>query len=165
MRSIRACAATLVLVGCASAMPVEDADRTIEVVQEVPGISKDQIFNATKVWVAGNFRSAKQIIEYENREEGTLIGNASIPFPCSGIGCTGNDDWHMPFTMRVDMKDGRFRIGFTNVRLVWTPTPYRSGYDGPVRTQGNWESVKARLSGLAPELRKAIVEGQKKRDF
>jgi len=71
--------------GCAGMQPIQETDRTFDGVFETPGFSKDQIFTSTKIWIAENFRSAKSVIEYENKEEGTLIGKGAIPSPCQRI--------------------------------------------------------------------------------
>jgi len=55
-------------VGCAGLQPIADADRTFERIVEAPGYSKKQIFNGTKIWIAENFRSAKAVLEYENKK-------------------------------------------------------------------------------------------------
>ena len=61
----------LLFVGCAKALT--DTDRTFDCVYEVPEKSKDQIYSSTKIWIAENFRSAKAVIEYDNKEEYTLM--------------------------------------------------------------------------------------------
>lgn len=153
--------ASLVLAGCASAMPVQDYE--LSAVFETPGKSKDEIFKATKVWIAENFRSAKSVIEYESQADGTLIGNGVIPYPCRGLECVGKSNWSVPFTMRSDMKDGRFRLEFSNVRLRWPPTMTYPGRDGPVNTQGDWDAIKGALLDLGPALSLAIA--RKPREF
>jgi hypothetical protein len=152
----------LVLAGCAAVAPAPtgDVDSKIEVAQEMPGVSKGQIFDASKAWIGANFRSGKRIIEYENREEGTLIANSTVPFPCSGSECTGKGDWVVLFTMRVDIKDGGSRVSFPSVLLTWPQLSYRPGYEGPVRPYGNWDAVKARLLRLAAELQRSSVQRQ-----
>lgn len=70
MRPGVACAVVVLvalLAGCAGMQPVTEADRTFEGSFEAPGATKDQIYNATKVWIAENFRSAKAVIEYDNQ--------------------------------------------------------------------------------------------------
>jgi len=61
------------LAGCAGLQPIADADRTFERIVEAPGYSKEQIFNGTKIWIAENFKSAKAVLEYENKDAGTII--------------------------------------------------------------------------------------------
>lgn len=159
-----------VLSGCAGMQPVAEADRTIEGVFEAPGASKDQVFSATKIWIAENFRSAKAVIEYENKEEGTLIGNGVIPYPCSGLDCIAKNDWTIPFTMRVDMKDQKFKLTFSNIRLSWPPSynatfGAQSGHDGPISTQGDMDAVKPKLLAFGPQLTAAIQKNRGSKDW
>jgi len=120
-------------------------DRTIEQVFEAPGYSKEQIFSSTKIWIAENFRSSKSVLEYENKDSGTIIGNGIIPYPCSGLGCMVQGDWKVPFTMRVDIKDQKFRLTFTNLRLSWpadnSKYGVRTAYDGPIGRQGAFDAI------------------------
>ncbi|MBD1584926.1 DUF4468 domain-containing protein [Pseudoalteromonas sp. S16_S37] len=83
--------ATIVIIlglgGCASTQPVTEADRTFEKVVDAPSYSKDQIYTSTKIWIAENFKSAKSVIELDSKEDGIIIGNGIIQYPCSGMEC------------------------------------------------------------------------------
>lgn len=144
------------LSGCAGMQPISEADRTFNAVYEVPEATKEKIFTATKIWIAENFRSAKAVIEYENKEEGTLIGNGVIPYPCSGLDCVAKGNWTVPFTMRVDMKDQKFKLTFTNISIARPPlyangVYYPAGND-PIHLQGDLDSIKPRLLSFGNEL-------------
>lgn len=157
MRKILMAALVVVVSGCAGMQPVSEADRTFNAVFEVPDSSKDKIFTATKIWIAENFRSAKSVIEYENKEEGTLIGNGVIPYPCSGLECVAKADWSVPFTLRVDIKDQKFKLTFSNIKLSWPPSynstfGAQSGHDGPVSQQGDLDAIKPKLLDFGNEL-------------
>lgn len=146
--------------GCAGMQPIAEADRTFNAVFETPGSSKDKIFTATKVWIAENFRSAKAVIEYENKEEGTLIGNGVIPYPCSGLDCVAKGNWTVPFTMRVDMKEQKFKLTFTNISVARPPlyangVYYPAGND-PIHLQGDLDSIKPKLLGFGSDLKASI---------
>ena len=161
----------LVLVsGCAGMQQVTEADRTLDGVFEASGFSKDQIFTATKIWIAENFRSAKSVIEYENKEEGTLIGNGIIPYPCSGLEHITKADWTVSFTMRVDIKDQKFKLTFSNVRLSWPPS-YNStfgsqrGHDGPVRLQGDMDAIEPKLLSFGNALLVSMSSNKKAKDW
>src|SRR5271169_7225778 len=117
----------LFLAGCAGLQPIADTDRTFERVVEAPSYSKEQIFDGTKIWISENFKSAKAVLEYENKNDGTIIGNGIINYPCSGIECMGTGDWKVPFTMRVDIKDKKFRLTFSNLSLTYPPAQGRAG--------------------------------------
>lgn len=169
VRALMLFAVTL-LSGCAGMQPVTETDRTVDAVFEVPGASKDQIFSATKIWIAENFRSAKAVIEYENKEEGTLIGNGSTSYPCGGLDCVAKHDWTVPFTMRVDMKDQKFKLTFSNIRLSWPPSynatfGAQAGHDGPVSTKGDMDAIKPKLLAFGPQLSAAIQKNSGAKDW
>ena len=64
----------------------------------------------------------------------------------------------------------KIRLTFSNLRLSW-PASYNSvagmqpAYDGPINTQGDYESVKAKLLTLGPELVSAIKRGTTSHDW
>lgn len=153
--------ATSLLLGCAIPQPITEADRTFERVVEAPGYSKDQIFEATKIWIAENFRSAKAVLEYENKEAGTIIGNGAVRYPCSGMECIGKGNWKVLFTMRTDMKDNKFRLTFSNIQLSWPPS-YSStfgaqpGYTGPVNSRNDLEKIRPELLKFGDQVRSSI---------
>jgi hypothetical protein len=160
----------LIQAGCASMQPITDTERTFDAVYEVPGFTKDQIFNSTKIWIAENFRSAKAVLEFENKEQGVLIGNGSIKYPCSGLECLAKDDWTIPFTMRVDMKDGKFKLTFSNLRLAWPPS-YNSTYgasagrDEPINQRGDLLAAKPSLLAFGNQITAAVQKNSNVKDW
>jgi hypothetical protein len=162
--------AALMQVGCAGMQPITDAERTFDAIFEVPGFTKDQIFNSTKIWIAENFHSAKAVLEFENKEQGVLIGNGSIKYPCSGLECLAKDDWSIPFTMRVDMKDGKFKLTFSNLRLSWPPSynstyGASSGHDAPINQRGDLLAAKPKLLDFGNEIIAAVQKNSGTKDW
>lgn len=162
--------ACLVLVtGCAGMMPVDKSQLTFDRVVEAPGMTKDQIYDSTRMWIAENFRSAKAVLEYENKEAGTLIGNGSMQYPCSGMDCLTKNDWKTHYTMRVDIKDSKFKVSFSNLRITW-PAKYSYGSaqqagDIQVSTQGDLDVIKPKLLAFGDEIAAAISSNKAKSDF
>ncbi len=165
MKAMASFALLLLLTSCAGLEPVPDSERTFEGVFEAPGFTKDQIFTATRIWIAENFRSAKAVVEYENKEEGTLIGNGVISYPCNGIDCIAKGNWKVPFTMRVDMKDQKFRLTFSNLRLTWPPSSNYPAADGPMVQRGQLEAVRPKLLAFGPAILDSISSNRKASDF
>lgn len=150
----------LLLAGCA-VQPIAEADKTIERVMEAPTYSKEQIFNSTKIWIAENFKSAKSVIEYENKEDGTVIGNGVIDFPCSGMSCIGQEHWTVPFTMRVDMKNERLKLTFINVQIKYPASAYVSAYEGAVFNKLDLDKIKPELLKLGDKLLSSMDKNKK----
>lgn len=134
----------------------------IKQVFDASGYSKEQIFNGAKIWISENFRSAKAVLEYENKEAGTIIGNGNIPFPCQGFQCIGTGGWKVSFTMRADIKDQKFRLTFTNLRVFGTD---RGLYDGPIGRESSFNNVKDALSGFGREIVASLKKEQSKDDW
>ena len=150
--------------GCAGLEGLEEApesERTFERIVEVPGASKDRIFESTKVWIAQNFTSAKAVLEYENKTEGRIVGNGVINYPCSdGMECLGKGDWKVKFTMQVDIKEQKFKLTFSNLVLsappTYTTTFVLSGFERPVWQKGDLNSIKPALLKFGDRLATSI---------
>lgn len=136
--------------GSAAAADLTEEQRTIVQVFDAPDVDKVEIFRGGRKWIAENFRSAKAVIEYESAADGTIIGKGFIPYPCaSAWECVGKPDWKVPFTLRFEAKDERFRLTFTDIRIQW-PARFANGvtqpaFDGPVRTQKDMDKIRPQL--------------------
>jgi len=114
----------LFLMSCVGAQPIKEPYTSLEKIVNVPGANKDEIFDQTKIFIAENFRSAKAVMEYENKEKGTIIGNGSIQYPAEdGMAAVALANWRTNFTIRVDIKDEKFRCTFSNIKVAW-PASY-----------------------------------------
>lgn len=140
------------LAGCAGMQEITEEQRTITTVSDVPGLGRERIFAGTKIWIAENFRSAKAVLEYENKEDGTIIGNASIPYPCDGMSCLARGDWSVPFTIKVEMKDAKIRTTFSNIRVTYPPGQGLPAGNFPLKHQGDYETIKPALEALSGAL-------------
>jgi hypothetical protein len=132
--------------------PITEEERTIVQVYEAPGFTKDQLFTAARMWIAQNFKSAKAVIEYESKDEGAIIGNGSMAYPCGGgFKCLLTSEWRVPFTMKVETKDEKIRLTFTNIHLAW-PASFRSGISSPAHDDLVYQ--RKDLDAIRPELLK-----------
>jgi hypothetical protein len=149
--------ALLVCSGCAGMERVKEEDKSFSQVYEVPGKTKDVIYEKTKIWIAQNFKSAKSVLEYENKVDGTIIGNGIVQYPCEGLACVGQSDWMMPFTMKVDVKEDKFRLTFSNLRIAWPAKTdtlgFHSASDHEMWQQGDYEKAKRVLFQFGDEIK------------
>ena len=91
------------------------------------------------------FRSAKKVIEYENLDEGIIIGNGLKPNVKAG--------WDVGFTMRVDVKDEKFRISFHN--LYWKSIEGEQSFC----KQKEYDYVRPILLAYGPEIQHYLTTG------
>ena len=82
-----------------------------EQVINASGQSQREIYNKSRQWFSHYFVSGKSVVDYEDPQSGSIIGN--------GISKIGSDpfgiiQYNIRYTIRVDTKDGRFKVT-TNV--------------------------------------------------
>lgn len=89
-------------------LPIKNGGLVYEKVVEMPGKSKIDLYNNAKQWFVDYFKSSKDVIQNEDKEQGRITGKgiALIPFK-GGLGTTFMYDQHM--TIQVDCKDGKYR--------------------------------------------------------
>ena len=98
-----------------------------------------------------------------------MIGNGIIQYPCNGMECLAKNDWKVPFTIKVEMKDQKFKISFTNIKLSW-PASYNSGvispaYDGPINTQEDMNKIKPVLLKFGDDIMASMNSNKSKSDW
>ncbi|MEO9300546.1 DUF4468 domain-containing protein [Acinetobacter pittii] len=117
------------MVGCAMSPPMTQTTQPmaeVTSVVEVPNKSRDQIFEASKIWIAKSFKSANDVIQYADKSSGVIVGKGNIQFPCEGFiscGAFGNDK--VNFTIKIETKDNKARINFSDITR--TPLTYVQG--------------------------------------
>lgn len=101
----------LALAGCAGVMPMETKDMQMQKVIEVPGTTKDALFDKSRMWYAAAFRKANAVIQYENKENGRIMGNGIISI--SELG-TPRD---LKISVETEVKENRSRITVSGLTL------------------------------------------------
>lgn len=85
---------------------------------DIPNVKQDAIYEKSRQWVAKNFQSANAVIQYQDKETGSIIGKGNAKIPCSsGIICLDGSSQHLEFTFQVDSKDNRARISFSDIGI------------------------------------------------
>jgi len=83
-----------------------------EVVQ-VPGISKEQLYFRARAWFSNAFKSAKDVIQMDSKEAGTIIGKGNSTTIIVSIGIPLETPCH--YTVKIFCKDGRFKCEVTDI--------------------------------------------------
>lgn len=97
----------------------------VELIQDYPDQPKEKIFNTAKQWIAKNFKSANDVIQYSDLGSGTIVGKGNMVMPCKGfLRCT--NDTYLNFTLTVDTKDGKARFTFDDYYASYLNNPYIS---------------------------------------
>jgi len=89
---------------------------TFQRVYEINNINTNEIFDRTLEWMAKTFIDSREVIELKDRERGKIIGNGIVQFK----DVVNISD--CKYMVTIDIKDGRFRITFSN--YLWLGTSY-----------------------------------------
>ena len=76
------------------------------------------------------------------------------------------NDWKVHFTMRVDTKDEKFRVTFSNLILSWPARQdslgYHKAHEGPVWQKGDVQKIRPELLKIAAQIKESIVDSKTK---
>ena len=136
--------AYLLLTACVPTITVPNStpvnDASYQQVIELPNQTKQQIFEKSKQWMARTFVSPKNVFQYENLQEGRIIGNSTANLTSTVVNSLVGPvsvPYQAGFTMTEDIKDGKARITFERI--------YVQNASGTVWygiTQDGWDQLK-----------------------
>ena len=103
------------LVSCAS--PPEAVPPEQNIYQEVVEVDKsqDELYLLSNKWLVERFVSAKAVIEYQDKETGTITGNASAMMDMGAITAS-----EVRFNIVLEVKENKARITFKNMHFPKT---------------------------------------------
>ena len=78
-----------------------------------------QLYDAAKVYLAQNVQNIK--FDVEDKASNYFIASGNIKNPATGLGVLGEYNWKLYFSVRVDVKDNKFKMLFTNIRVMIPP--------------------------------------------
>jgi hypothetical protein len=82
-------------------------------------VAKNDIFYGSRRWVADVFKSAQDVIQYENLDDGKIIGKGIIQITPTGYGFNGTiseiNAGHISFTFEIIAKNYKCRIRIYNI--------------------------------------------------
>jgi len=83
-------------------------------VYEVPGYSRQEIYERSKMWVADTFVDAKEVIEIADPEKGLIMANGAFDL----VGPMSGKRQLTRFSLRIDVKDGKLRTTYKNFQML-----------------------------------------------
>lgn len=154
------------LAGCTTSPELQQAPSPLtEVGQvvEIKGHSKDQLFESSKIWMAKVFNSSNSVVQYADKNTGSIIGKGNIQYPCSGfIDCEAFGKDVVNFTIKIDTKDERVRVAFSDISRK--PLTYikggintNIGRDVPIMQVKQQQQVKAKLESIIQQYKQDII--------
>lgn len=96
---------------------------TCEAVVQVDSMKAGVMFNRALEWIAINYRSAKDVIQYSDQAAGKIICKGNFK-----VGLYMKEGW-VEHTMILEFKDGRYRYTFTDF-VYFSAGSDRVSFDG-----------------------------------
>ena len=157
------------LYGCAVSPELQHSPEPLAQVTQIidiEGQNKDKLFESSKIWMAKVFKSSNNVVQYADKESGSIIGKGSFQFPCEGFidcGAFGND--RVNFTIKIDTKDNKARLSFSDITR--TPLTYvkgglnaNMGKDLPITQVKQKQQVSTKFGFIIEQYRKDVVTQQ-----
>jgi len=164
------------LSGCAYVRTLPPEQLVIQKVVDAPNVSKEHIFEKSKIWFAKTFRqsmagwweqnSTRTVIQYENRDKGMLIANGAILYPLENLSESYKNGWEVRFTLQEEIQDGKARVSFSNLN-VFVPYMFCGIYAGPTSSYEKrlnaeeYEEVKPVFNAYLDQLGAYLVAPEK----
>jgi hypothetical protein len=100
---------------------------TAEFIRSVP-MQKDELFKRAVVWMVEGLGSARPFIRVQREELGTIVGKGTFD-----INIGGDVLLNMPVTyeLRIDVRDNRYRMSFSDIALPSDGIPRSIEYSDP----------------------------------
>ncbi len=103
------------LTACAEMKIVENANQPIEIVMDAPGKTKNQLFSSAKSWVAETRIAQMETVDAD-KDSNRIVVKGNGARPCDGtLDCMNHRDDTIGFTLRIDTKDGKIKMTYTNL--------------------------------------------------
>lgn len=119
MKYISLSLSIIFIVSCAGTLTTAEKDFEYQKVYEVAG-GKDTLFTKSLQWLAQTYTDSKEVIEYEDKEAGKIIGRGATqvmynPLAISPIML------NIRYSIKIDLKDNKARITFANIYNPQSP--------------------------------------------
>ena len=81
---------------------------------EVQELKAKELFIKSNEWIAQNFKSANDVIQFKDEETGKIIGKGNVSTHYKYLGVI-SDPVYADFTIEIAVKDGRYRCIISNI--------------------------------------------------
>lgn len=89
-------------------LPEKDGKVIYEEVDSMPGIEKDELYSRSKIWLVNTFKSAKDVVQLDDKQSGQLIGKGNFQYEYVVLLTSGT--WICSFTLQIDCRGNKARI-------------------------------------------------------
>jgi len=84
-----------------------------EVVQ-VDSVSKDELYNRAKLWLATAYNRSSDVLQMEDKDAGQIIGKAIIKYNPTVFSGSEQTKGTIKYTIKIFVKEGRYKYEITD---------------------------------------------------
>lgn len=102
-------------------IPIKDGQITYQDIIDMPNKSKSDLYRNAQQWFVDYFKSSKDVIQNQDKDDGIIIGKGFIDFNSKvGLGITMTS--HDKLTIKIECKDNKYR--YTIYDMIIYPPAY-----------------------------------------
>ncbi|HDY87340.1 MAG TPA: DUF4468 domain-containing protein [bacterium] len=110
---------------------------------------KDELYKLSNEWMAKTFKSSKAVIQYQDKEEGVIVGKGF-----TSVKYLGYVDTY--FTMTIEVKDEKLRVTLEDIYLHQIIQSIE--VESPLDLQQQWDKAKPELEEIIDRLEAYVKE-------
>ena len=122
-----AAVAFAILAGMAMAPSAHAQAFTAEFIRTA-ALQKHELFKHAVVWMTGSFGSARPFIRAQSAQLGTIVGRGALDINIGGDFLVNRP---VTYELRIDVRDNRYRMTFSDVELPSDGIPRSIHYSDP----------------------------------
>jgi hypothetical protein len=110
-------AAAILFSGCKAAKYVPEEERRIERTISIAGASKNELYLKANAWFVEAFNSAESVIEYQDKEDGAIMGKYILSMPYDvgyNLFTSSSLDYNIRQVILVEVREEAVRIRIRN---------------------------------------------------
>ncbi len=154
----------LLLVGCPAYRPMPPGEMTIVTELDTPGLSKEEIFRKSKIWMERHLYSRGEIIRKADRATGVIIANGYIDYTATDkFEAMDKIQYTITFDMEEEISGSMVTLKFYDLVMDipkyyhvdgrwWPLQEYSGGFSVPIEEQADFDAAKRGLLKVAERL-------------
>jgi hypothetical protein len=138
---------------------------------DLPGMTREEIYEKSNTWIVRNLYSKEDIIEVADRNAGLIVAKGLIGYPAAGkLEEIDKIQYTISFTMQANIRDQGVTIFFRDLLIdipkyyyhrprLWQIDEYYGGYSVPVTEKDDYEATRRGLLEIAGRLEEYLKRG------
>jgi hypothetical protein len=98
----------------------QETNLSFSKVIKTDSVGKNAIYVAVKDWLASTYKSAKDVIQMDDKEAGLLIGKGNFEYSYGGLSYACYSGY-IDYSIKIQVKDNRYKVEVTSFNHTVKP--------------------------------------------